>query len=340
AGTTMVANPPSVSGLTNVNGTLFFSADDGIQHGRELWKSDSTPAGTVMLKDINTATYSSAPSSLTNIDGTLWFGTAEGPAVGLWESDGTAAGTTLVKNLEGAPGQFTKVNGTLFMVAYDHVNGGELWKSDGTAPGTAMGKDIYPGTYFYYGVHPNSSLPHNLPNLNGTLYFVAQDAHGRELWKSDGTASGTVMVKDINPNSNSESINELTVFDGTLYFDANDGVHGDELWKSDGTTAGTVMVADIRPGSAGSNPGGFIPFNGALYFSDSSGETVSRALWKTDGTAAGTVLVKDIDPGVVTSGPFGFTNVNGTLFFSADDNTLGAELWKSDGTTAGTVLVT
>jgi ELWxxDGT repeat protein len=357
AGTTLVSSPPSPSiSLTNVNGTLFFSADDGVQHGRELWKSDGTPAGTGMVKDINLATYDSNPSSLTNIDGTLWFGADHGPAVGLWKSDGTATGTTLVKDILPAfsgqfsghylyyssrpPGGFTKVNGTLFFAASDGVHGQELWKSDGTAAGTTLVKDIFPGTYFYYGnFFPNSSRPSNLTNLNGTLYFLADDGvHGREVWKCDGTPAGTVMVKDINPSSNSESISELTIFNGTLYFPANDGVHGDELWKSDGTAAGTGMVADIRPGSGSSYPGNLTTFKGALYFSAYDGTTQSRALWKSDGTATGTVLVKDIDPGVASSGPYQFKNVNGTLFFSAYDDK-SHMLWKSDGTTDGTVLV-
>ena len=76
-----------------------------------------------------------------------------------------------------------------------------------------------------------------------------------ELWKSDGTTAGTVLVKDINPGltagypnvpASSEPYG-LTALDGQLLFTANDGIHGDELWKSDGTAAGTVLVKDIAP---------------------------------------------------------------------------------------------
>ena len=47
-----------------------------------------------------------------------------------------------------------------------------------------------------------SSDAYNLTNVNGTLFFAADDGtHGNELWKSDGTAAGTVLVKDINTGS-------------------------------------------------------------------------------------------------------------------------------------------
>ena len=56
------------------------------------------------------------------------------------------------------------------------------------------------------------------------------------------------MVKDINPGLGDSGPSDLTNVNGTLYFQADDGVHGFELWKSDGTAAGTVMVKDINPG--------------------------------------------------------------------------------------------
>ena len=75
---------------------------------------------------------------------------------------------------------------------------------------------------------------------------------GEELWKSDGTDAGTVLVKDINPGPEDGSISNLTAFDGELLFEADDGSSGDELWKSDGTETGTVLVKDICPGSCSS----------------------------------------------------------------------------------------
>ncbi len=74
------------------------------------------------------------------------------------------------------------------------------------------------------------------------------------MWKSDGTASGTVMVKDINSGSSTSFPDYLTAVGSTLYFRAYDGTNGYELWKSDGTSAGTVMVKDINSGSGSSYP--------------------------------------------------------------------------------------
>ena len=148
-----------------MNGTLFFTANDGT-HGDELWKSDGTAAGTVLVKDIN-------------------------------------PGSPAIRRLQPqlVPRNLTNVNGTLFFTANDGTHGDELWKSDGTAAGTVLVKDINPGGTCIRLLVPNSSIP-NLTNVNGTLFFAANDgAHGDELWKSDGTAAGTVLVKDINPGS-------------------------------------------------------------------------------------------------------------------------------------------
>jgi ELWxxDGT repeat protein len=108
--------------------------------------------------------------------------------------------------------------------------------------------------------------------VNGTLFFVADDGtNGRELWKSDGTDAGTVMVRDIltplsaagtrNALSLTQGIGsnplELQNVGGTLYFYANDGAHGIEPWRSDGTSAGTFMIKDINYGTNSSLGGRF-----------------------------------------------------------------------------------
>jgi ELWxxDGT repeat protein len=323
---------------TNVNGTLFFSANDGV-HGWELWKSDGTTAGTVLVKDIRLGSSSAAPGFFTNVNGTLFFSANDGVhGWELWKSDGTAAGTVLVKDV--SPGgtnshatNLTNVNGTLFLTADDGAHGWALWKSDGTAAGTVLVKDI---PYFY-------SNTFNLTDVNGTLFFSALVNGTNEwaLWKSDGTAAGTVRVKDLypfSPNSWGPLLDNLTNVNGTLFFSADNGANGSELWKSDGTAVGTTLVKDIYPGSSwyydyytgwvyrenSSNPNNLTDVNGTLFFMANDG--INGGLWKSDGTAAGTVLVKDGAGDLLT-------NVNGTLFFTA------GELWTSDGTAVGTMQV-
>lgn len=324
--------------FVNVNGQLYFTADNGV-NGRELWKSDGTAAGTVLVKDIVAGFSGSNPQYLTNVNGTLFF-LAETAANGreLWKSDGTVAGTILVKDINpgsasGFPnsswhtGSLTNVNGTLFFTVDNGVNGIELWKSNGTAAGTVLVKDIYPGL--------SSSSPNLLTSFKGMLFFTAYDVQtGYQLWKSDGTATGTQVVRSFYSLSSQDA--SLTVVNQALFFVVDDGVNRTELWKTDGTAVGTVLVKDIAVGSSRhSYPQYLTNVNGTLFFT-ADNDVNGRELWKSDGTTAGTVLVKDITPG--TGGtPFSdLTGVGNQLFFR---NNSTFELWKSNGTATGTVAL-
>ncbi len=175
--------------------------------------------------------------------------------------------------------------------------------------------------------------------IGGVAFFTGTAINeGTELWRSDGTAAGTFLVRDILAGTGGSGIASLTNFNGTLFFAANNGTNGQELWKSDGTNAGTVLVKDVSTGTASSTPANFTVIGATLYFT-ATDPTNGIELWKSDGTTAGTVLVTNIAAGTTNSSPANLRNVNGTLFFTANDAVNGVELWKSDGTAAGTVLV-
>ena len=191
-------------------------------------------------------------------------------------------------------------------------------------------KDILGGTL--------PSWPQLTVTVGTTTFFRANDGiSGAELWKTDGTAAGTMRVKDIDPGPGGAEIGLLTRVGTTLFFTANTASAGIELWKSDGTTAGTVMVKDIRAGASGSNPDFLVALGSTLYFVASDGPHGTE-LWRSDGTAGGTVMVKDIVAGADSSLPRELTIFKGRVYFSAvAGGRVG--LWASDGTAEGTVLV-
>jgi ELWxxDGT repeat protein len=176
-----------------------------------------------------------------------------------------------------------------------------------------------------------------LANVNGTLFFAANDgARGAELWRSDGTAAGTMLVKDIFPGPSGSVPSGLVSVGDKLFLIANDGTHGQELWVSDGTDVGTMLLADIAPGVLNSNPSTLRVLSGNLLFWANDGVNGFKP-WKTDGTPQGTSLLKDIGPGP-SAGLVGspYEVLNGWLFLSASDGTSGAEPWVTDGTPAST----
>lgn len=233
------------SGLTDVNGILFYGATDSLK-GIELWKSDGTPEGSRLVRDIRPG-GDSHPRHLINVNGALFFSADDGiHGRELFRSDGTEEGTILVRDIHptggSEPQNLVEVEGTLYFTAYDGIHGRQLWKSDGTEQGTVHVKTI-----------PNDTgaIPAELIEVNGRLFFTADDGiHGRELWTSDGTESGTVMVSNLSESSHGSIPANLTEANGALFFTATGPGIGRELYFL--TTPPTVAVpAETRYASFG-----------------------------------------------------------------------------------------
>ncbi|MES2850419.1 MAG: ELWxxDGT repeat protein [Bacteroidota bacterium] len=330
--------PGSSSGnpalLTNVNGTLFFSSSSA------LWKSDGTDAGTMIVKS-----FTSSPAMLTNVNGTIFFTAFDAVSgVELWKSNGTEAGTTLVKDITPGTGStimasLTEANGLLYFMPTTATEGRELWRSDGTDAGTFILKDIFIGTGNGTG---NLAAGFNtLCNVNGTVFFAATDGTtGNELWKTDGTVVGTILVSDIITGATASNPSNFFNYNGTLLFSASFPGVGIELCKSDGTAAGTVLVKEINVGNGFSgSPKYFTELNGQVYFTATDAAGIGEELYKTDGTEAGTVLVADIAPGLNSGVPTQIKKLGNKIIFYANASGAGFEPFVSDGTPSGTVLL-
>lgn len=322
---------PDPQDLTAAGDALFFSA----RSGTELWRMDGAMTGAVKIADgfsVNGIRRMKA------VGDRLFFNMNED----LWTSDGTPAGTHIARKINPGgvafPTNFTAWDGLLYFTANDGTRGRELWRSDGTSNGTVLVRDILPGA--------TGSDPAYLTVYDGALYFAATDAAlGRELWRTDGTETGTVMVADIATHigdtppgfsypRKSSLPQHLMVFQGHLYFSADDGIGrtGRELWRTDGTPEGTLLVRNVFPGMKytggmlepnSSEPELVAIHDGHLYFTARTGHQTE--LWLTDGTSAGTRMARNIYP----AEPRPLTPAFGELYFAASDLTHGRELWRA-----------
>lgn len=319
--------------LFNAYGTLIFQAYSQ-SSGNELWKSDGTENGTVLVKDIYPGTLSGSPVLFTNCNNRVLFQAYGGPTgYELWASDGTEANTRQLKDINKTTtsGSYAgnyyaaiapTAGGTIFLASQKEY-GDELYRSDGTAAGTNLVKDILPGE--------NGSSPRIILNKNGYTYFTAMGPDENNIvttgiYRTDGTASGTVRIVSAN------TFDKLTVADnGLLYYIVyNPQNYTNELWRSNGLPVGTYMLAsginaDVYPVAAGNT----------AYFVNGDGYT-GYELWKSNGTVAGTKMIKDINPGVNSAYPYSLFAFNGSIFFGAFDGTA-TGIWRSNGTASGTI---
>jgi ELWxxDGT repeat protein len=335
----------SPADFTGVGGSTYFTAV-GAGSGRELWWTDGNSA--TRVADIRPGPASSDPSELINLGGVLVFVADDGVhGRELWRYDGVnpPAMAADLSGLGGSnPGDLVNAAGTLFFHAQsDPATGDELWKYDGFNPPVMLAP--MPGGIAFTG----GSDPTDLTAVGGTVYFWANDSpmHATELWKSNGTDSGTVLVEDINttfePPPGSGFLGQerlpMAAVGGQLLFDANNDTDGIELWKYDGTNPPVeALAADggINPGAGGSTPAGITDINGTAFFSANDG-TNGIELWKSDPPYTGASLISDVNPGL-NSYPEKFTPVNGSVFFSAQNGLDGTELWRTDGGSVSELL--
>ena len=239
------------------------------------------------------------------------------------------------------PGSFVELNGSLLFAgsstiqAYNGTyNDRELWISDGTEAGTSRLADLYAGN--------TSSNPSELTRVGDSVYFVAENYTGKGLYRTDGTSSGTSLIRNF---AGTFGPSQLTAAGDKLYFAANGDSSGTELWVSDGTFGGTERVSDINPGSGSSSPAALTAIGNTVYFAAYESQTSGSRpiLWKSDGTPQGTARVPMDASGtpifLTTSSYrvlYDLEAVGDTLYFTGVDLDAGQELWKTDGTLAGT----
>lgn len=312
--------------MVELDGFLLFTADDG-EHGRELWRSDGTEAGTVRLTDLCPGTCSGVTNARWAVLGGALFFLAD--PVGrfgfeLWKTDGTAAGTARVMD---DLGKIYVVGDELLI-----VSSRSLWRSDGTAHGTFRFAKL-PRNVFVFG----DAIPLATEAGFRAFFFTARpqrELKADRLWTTDGTRAGTRLLADV------EGAQPFgAVAGGRLIFGA--GAPPDsEPWVSDGTPAGTHRLKDVQPGESGSYPSLFAALDPShVLFAAFTAERGLEPMI-TDGTAAGTRLVKDIDGPDPSSYPTALNVFGDRLFFAAAAADDGTGLWASDGTADGTTLVT
>ncbi|MBL8753100.1 MAG: hypothetical protein JNK15_07340 [Planctomycetes bacterium] len=334
AGTWQVSSSTTtpLAGITamETNGTtlLIGTANLGI------FASNGTLAGTSLLMPCRSV------SSLNFTAGRFWWQQSQDPLPGfddaLCFSDGTIAGTGSViaplgsGALRTATAMVEIAPNTVLLAGDDGLRGTEVWRSDGTLANTQLVADLHGRTW------TKASDPSGFAEFApGRLVFSARDeAHGTELWTTDGTPAGTTMVVDLVPGTDPSTPLYAAALDGFAVFAAYTPTHGRELWRTDGTPGGTSLVLDIWPGATGSGPQYMTRVGDIVYFRADDG-VHGAELWVTDGTAVGTHQVADVVGGELLPHSFCELGQSGIVLFNG--NLAGdRELWRSDGTALGT----
>ena len=304
----------SPENLTVFDGTLYFSATD-YDGAKRLAKIDSTGnIEPVELVNFSSNNSGLNPHNLIIVNDTLYFtATNEENADRLWKIN-ERGDAEEVPDLNYSyrndypafnPDNLTFVNSTLYFSAEDRQYGKGLWK---------INENGYSERLNNFNPSDNSANPSEFTVFNNTLFFIAADYRGREIWTIDSNGEPQLVTDSsdgLNPSN-------LTVVKDTLYFTASNENLGTELWKID-DRGNARFVKDINPGNLSSNPSNLTVAHDTLYFTATHSN--SKKLWWVNSDGEVKIAFSSVDD--ISN----LTVVNDTLFFTATSAS-SRKLWK------------
>lgn len=360
-GTLMLADtvPGPLSGLSDIttivgrDGTAYFDAI-----GQKMWFTDGTPEGT---EKVDLTAYGLPRARPFAIAGDRLLFDSGTPNFHLWALQGGVAvplGDDLVygQRLSFDPPPLT-VGDEVFLKLTDSAHGQEIWRSDGTPEGTRLFLDFATGEassnprlfafeggklWFrasgdgMYGlmisdgtregtVQLKASGFEELSFQNGRMWFRGDDdAHGKELWTSDGTREGTRLVRDIDD-----------IRTGSFYVSHLEPISGERLlafgragvWVTDGSSSGTFRVPGSESLELGADTPKLTHLGERVYFEAATPAT-GNEIWWSDGDAVG--LLADLTPGEAGTPLLALGTAGRRLVFAAGSKAR-VEIWSSDG---------
>jgi len=336
------ANNYYISDLVEFNGELYFTTSIAKYGETTLWRSDGTSEGTKKVKDIfshiiEELVVSPDSTSIFIIEKRDTANSSIGPQI--WASDGTYDGTKLIG--ESVQGEWISILSLLnnelfyFIFSYDRFDSGkamtELWKTDGFELSKVTDKDIF--SISYTGPEQLWHQHEFIGILDSEIFFLSKTW---ELWKTDGTESGTTRVSDLSNSASKDSYSILD--DNALLFYVPSIAVEKQLWKTDGTDEGTFPVNSVFNLYFDSKAESISLDNKHVYFTSDVPE-YGNEIWQSDGTLEGTEILKDIFPGNTDGIISDIYRVGNNIVFVGNDGISGSELWKSNGTKEGTSII-
>lgn len=216
------------------DGEMYFVGSDGV-HGRELWATDGSEAGTRLVHDLEPGPADSHPRAFALFQDRLAFGAESG----VWWTDGKAAPVQL--SAGGLPSDLTPAADLLYFVAdcslqlYDAASG---FARQLTVPTLGTGTCAHSLALADAGRQADVVGERRSDHLR--LFFVTGSiTAGSELWVHDELEGGARRVRDIRPGEASSMVLKtqrdgpreslIARLDSRVLLLADDGLHGTEL---------------------------------------------------------------------------------------------------------------